>query len=554
MDDEEDIQHALQHCHKVGDLPHLAGSLAEIPSILRSFTEIARDNPEVRVTRLDELLVRITGDLRADRAPPDAVRLVLERVIERWKEVLEPRISATGDAAAGYRLGRVLVERNYGQVYAVGDPNRVVKILRYPLDGKRRHEFYAGARLSRELADRYRDSFVAVHVLDPTRGHAVMDRYRGAKEYVELLPAERRPTIARLAATQLARALRLLHDENLAHGDLSARNVFVGGTDVEPRFLLGDLLAVEVRSSLATAAPAIPLPWKRAPAGAIPEHWSDMLSWTLFVHWVLTGTRQPRGHNPPTPATQAAVLARLRTLGTDPVANVLRHMLGATPCVNAKELEAKLAAELACDLSGPPRKPLVRRCRAEFDVFISFDSDDIAVARDLNEQLTERGLVPYLDLRDPVPEDWWPLIENVMKVCRSFAILVGKSYRAHQDAGQAREVIEASRMADAEDLPLLVFQLDGALPATFQVNRPTIDVARDVGKMADHIIRRFRPPSDDDGAEPARAARGSVPPPVGSEPPLPGLHPTPPPAPGSRRPRSPSRRRRPSGRRARPRG
>ena len=483
-------------CARGGDLPELAGSLAAMPRILRMFVQIARAGRDEQVGRLAELRAAIASELRDGQEPPEAVRIVLERVVEYWQSVLEPKIPTTGEKLAGHTLGRILMERDNGIVYTVGDRTRVIKVLRNR-DTKARDEFNRDARLSRELADRY-PSFVRVHRLEPSSGYVEMERAevavaRESRKLLDAGDASRRARIARVAAVQLARALRCLHVEGLAHGDLRAENVFVSPGGELPTFRLGDLHVGDDGSLRSTGALLIPSFLRAAvPAGVEARVWIDLISLALFLHWVLTARRLEPDTDP---AALARVVAGLAG-GRDVVARVVARMLGANPCTTAGEIEDAVASDLPeVVLAEFSHKPLAGRVLAKFDVFLSYDSEDISVASELYTELTRRGLVPYLDQRELVPDNWWPVIAHAMDQSRAFAIIVGEQYR--DEGYQAKEVGVARSEARKDHLPFKVFLL-GARPPAF-TDREVIPVGRDAKAMADHIVRSFEHPIEPPG-------------------------------------------------------
>ncbi|HEX8108176.1 MAG TPA: TIR domain-containing protein, partial [Kofleriaceae bacterium] len=479
-----------------GELPEMSGSLAGVKRSLEALVEIARAGLDERAARLRELRSQITSGWRDGHKPPDAVRLVLERVIERWQAVVEPKIPTPGEKIGLYVLGRLITVRGNGLVYELeGDSTRVMKVLRDPLDMAARQEFNRDARLSRELAERYPASFVGVHSLEPTSGYAVMDRFKPVRE---LDPVKRAP-LAAIAAPQLARALRCLHEEDLAHGNLRAANVFVT-EGPESAFRLGDLHAVTGSDAWPQAAHQIPRLLQEPAATVKPAHWIDRVSLALFLAWLVTGETLAQDADAQALAQLASRLKTCGVTGGDGIARMLLHLWERSP-TTAHQLEWLIGPGMP---SGFERKPLAGRPLVRFDVFISYNSQNIAVARSLYTELVGRGLVPYLDEREAVSDRWRLEIRHAMDECRAFAILIGSKYR--KDAAQPKEVSAAREESQKHNLPLKVFLLGSERPAEFQAvlqDHPVIQVEQNVRLMADEIVRSFQPPSARPGNDPA---------------------------------------------------
>ncbi|HEX8108629.1 MAG TPA: TIR domain-containing protein [Kofleriaceae bacterium] len=479
---------------RVAGGPELTGSLAGMTRILDKFVEISRARPEDRV----KLLTQVTNLFPDTQSPPEAVRLVLERIVEDWQAIVEPRVPSQGDEVLERRLGAMVAERSSRLVYAVkDDPTRVVTVLRYPGNDTARLEVNRNARLGRELAERYPESFVAVHALDPTSGCALVDSAMVARDFLaelKVMDPNERSAIAQRAAVQLARALRCLHAEGLNHGDLRAENVLVrnaGGTAI---FQLGDLRAVPSGIEDSVAALRIPGVLGAAPDGAGKlENWIDLMSLTLFLHEVLTGGKlNPRADR----SALADVAAALRVRGDD-VSHVIARMIAGEPCKTVEEFEQAIRS----DRPEFEHRPLVGRVAAEFDVFISYDSHQSeSVAAELDAHLMRRGIMPFFARRDAVPDRWWDVIERALKRSRAFAILVGDDYRIH---GRQHEEVQAARpAARSERLPFHVFLLGASFPPEFWQD-PVIRLGRDAEAMAKHIARSFQHPISYPGAAPS---------------------------------------------------
>lgn len=394
----------------------------------------------------------------------------------------------TGQRLDGYTLGSVIAERGHGLIFAVDQGDRVVKILRHPLDARRRREFNRDVRLSRELAERYPYSFVGVHALEPALGYAVMDRFSTAEEVLGDL-RRGAPTVASTfadrALRQLSRALRCLHAEGLAHGDLRAENVFVHVADGEPMFRLGDLCV----TGDATTSPAVlQIPEflrQVAVGGTRPDEWIDLVCLALFAYRLLAGdTLGPE-------LDERGIDDRLRILlkpGRDPV---VVHVIDA---VLRRRDPASIAALEPWIWTGQPptfeRMPLAPRPLAPFDVFISYDSQDVAVARALDAQLTRRGLVPYFDGRERSSDRWVSDLRSAMDHSRAFAILVGENFRS--DGYQAKEVRVAREESRKHRLPFKVFLGGSIRPPEFRDDSAV--EARNVETMADVLGQCFQHP------------------------------------------------------------
>jgi hypothetical protein len=68
-----------------------------------------------------------------------------------------------------------------------------------------------------------------------------------------------------------------------------------------------------------------------------------------------------------------------------------------------------------------------RRDTEGFDVFISYDRDDVKAARTLARRFRRRGLIPWLDeceLRPGLP--WQNVLERQVEQVRAAAVLVGR--------------------------------------------------------------------------------------------------------------------------------
>lgn len=493
---ENDIATIPERCHRADAVPELTGSLAGVPELLAKFSQIASAPQGERPRCMADLRTASASELGDGREPPEPVRLALQRVVEHWQSLL--KLPATREHVAGYTLGAIVMDRPHGLVYASTDPDRVIKVLHHPLDTRARQKFNRDARLSRELADRYPDCFVPVEELDPTFGYAVMKRFDLATKLVAELGASssERSKLAGFAGAQLARALRCLHAENLTHGDLRAENVFVADEGSGPRFRLGDLQVSEDSSERSTAALLIPSSVRgNCPSGVAPKVWIDLLSLTLFVHRILTGeTLEPD-------LDEGGLAAKMAELGErgDAVSRTIARMLDA-PCRSAEELEIAIASDVP-DLQLPAfaRKKLAGRATAAFDVFISYDSVDIAVARELYTELTKRRVVPYLDERHATQDDrnatqdrWRLEIAHAVDQSRAFAILVGERYR--EDSLQAKEVRAARLEARKDRLPFIVFLLGGDSPPKVDETDPVIRAGKDAKAMADYILRSFQHP------------------------------------------------------------
>jgi hypothetical protein len=471
-----------------GELPEMTGSLAGVRRSLESLVDIARAGLDERAPRLRDLRSQIASGWRDGHKPPDAVRFVLERVVERWQAVVEPKIPTPGEKLGGNILGRLITVRGNGLVYALeGDPTRVMKVLRDPLDITARQEFNRDARLSRELAERYPASFVSVHSLEPTSGYAVMDSFKSVSE----LDSVERARMAPIAAPQLARALRCLHEEDLVHGDLRAANVFVT-KGIEPRFRLGDLHAVASGGAWSQAAHQIPRPLKE-PVGAIKlAHWIDLVSLALFLGWMVTGETLDQDADDNALDQLATSLETCGVNGSDAIVRAIAHLRSRRSPITAETLLWVVAPG---EPPGFKRKALAGRPLVKFDIFISYNSQDISVARALYTELVARGLVPYLDEREAVSDRWRLEIRHAMDECRAFAILIGSKYR--KDAAQPKEVNAAREESQKHNLPFQVFLLGNERPAEFQAvlqDYPMIQVGENVRLMADEIIRSFQHP------------------------------------------------------------
>jgi hypothetical protein len=236
------------------------------------------------------------------------------------------------------------------------------------------------------------------------------------------------------------------------------------------------------------------------------ESWLDLVALNLFVLEVLTGeTIKPRADS-----RALAELAAALSVRGDEVSQVIARMLGDSPYGTVAEFEQAMAS----NFPEFDRKPLVGRVQAEFDVFISYDSDDSAVARALDEQLTRHGVVPYFDRRDAFPDRWWNPILRALNRSRGFAILIGDTYRPH---GHQHQEVQVARPAAQKDrLPFHVLLLGANEPKEFKQefrHDPVYRVGRDVEAMAAHIIKSFQhpiAPLRDTGA--ARSASGTWPP------------------------------------------
>jgi len=486
---DEDLQDIPVRWRHVDDIHTMTGGLSRTIDLLNGFVEIARAPRQTRTTRLAELRGQIGNEPHDDQRLLTSVRLVFERVVEHWSVVLESSLPTTGEKVAGYTLGSMLMERGNGLIYAIeGDRQRVLKVLRDPLDVAQRQEFNRNVRLSRELAERYPAYFVGVQLLEPTLGYAVMGRVDAtAKSLGALRPGERSAT-ARIAAAQLTRALRYLHAEGLAHGDLRADNIFVNRDQQDSTFRLGDL-QVAGDATYSRAALAIPGFLRKAvPAEVRHDHWIDLVSLSLFLHWVLTGdTLSPHADE----VTVNALAASLKARGeddSDVAAHAIAFVLGRPPGITAEQLEWLVFPGMPPKLD---RKPLARRPLVRFDVFLSYDAQDIAVARGLYTHLIARGLVPYLDEREAVSERWRVDLRGAMDESRSFAILVGDSFR--DDGVQAKEIRVARMDAKQHGLPLLVFLLGTHLPGDF-IGDEVMSIGSDTTAIADRIVRCFQHP------------------------------------------------------------
>ncbi|HZJ61931.1 MAG TPA: TIR domain-containing protein [Kofleriaceae bacterium] len=499
VDVEADLMRIPLNCRQRGALPEMAGDLAGVKRILEVFVEIADGPPDQRRARLAALHNEIANEPRDRDGIPEAIRLALEHVVQRWQAVLSPKIPTTHAPVATYTLeGRRvdvvlddwLMERGNGQFYAIkDDPGHIIKILRGPLNKDGLEEFHRNARLSREMAERYPASFVEVYALNPTFGYAVMDRFQTATEYFEGVASGDRPGRARIAAVQLVRALRYLHDEGLAHRDLRAKNILVSVSGGEPIFRFGDL---HLRGDEPKSRAELEIPVflrNAAPSGTDPA-WIDLLSLTLFLYWALTGNTLPTYASE---RSVAEISARLRERADeDIVARVVSVMLSEHPHRTAQALEWAITFR-------PPRferRALGARPLAPFDVFISYKGQDSSVARALHTQLTAHGFLPYLDQREVYSERIANEISVGVGRSRAFAILIGDQYR--DDRFQAMEVRAALDHSGRERLPLIVLQLGERLPDELEEARATgaIRVIRarrdDVPAMAREIVATAR--------------------------------------------------------------
>lgn len=455
-----DIADVPARLSRSSELPLLTGNLAGLEKILEAFVAIARTQRDDQAATLRAQLASAPRD---DKLPA-AVRRALERVVEHWQGILEPRIPAPGDEVLKRKVVGVPVEHGRGLIYEVdGKLDEIVKVMRDPRDDAARLEFNRNARLSREMGERYPNSFLRVYEIEPTNGRAVMQRSKDAKEFLDKLKPGKRADAADAATRQLTRALRCLHEEGLVHGDLRAENVFVAENAAGTTFRLGDLHIPSDDAQDSMAALRIPNVLEVPKNGR--GRWIDLVSLTLLLHEILTGERLQRDANAVALSSATTALAGRR----DCVADLIARMLGNTPYRSAEELEAALDPALPYTFQ---RKPVAGRPRASFDVFISYDSrEDMPEARALADELTKRCLIPYLDALQAVPEDWARYIASGMGDSRAFAVLVGAKFRGA--GNQAREANEARDQAQRHRLPFKVFLLGHDEPGGFANDHPS---------------------------------------------------------------------------------
>lgn len=104
--------------------------------------------------------------------------------------------------------------------------------------------------------------------------------------------------------------------------------------------------------------------------------------------------------------------------------------------------------------------PKGQRADEHFDVFLSHNSDDKPLVRDLAERLEQRGVRVWLDEKQLIPgRPWQEELERILTTCKSAAVLVGPSGLG---SWQARE----TRLSLAEfvnrGLPVIPVLLPGA--------------------------------------------------------------------------------------------
>lgn len=92
-----------------------------------------------------------------------------------------------------------------------------------------------------------------------------------------------------------------------------------------------------------------------------------------------------------------------------------------------------------------------------FDVFLSHNSKDKSAVRDLAEALRGRGLNVWLDEDNLLPGDrWQEILEKIIKVCRTAAVLVGPSGFGPWQEPEMRACLNEFVRRQAPVLPILL--------------------------------------------------------------------------------------------------